>query len=117
MNVERERRLKKAYAQIPEVECKGLCQTYCGPIPVAPVEEERLTEKCGSAPGVNEDTGLCDRLTPDGKCSIYEHRPFICRAFGAVKHPQMTCPHGCKVKGGAISDDRSRQIHHNIMTM
>lgn len=39
------------------------------------------------------DTMDCPLLTSDGKCSIYEHRPAICRIWGVVK--DMQCEHGC----------------------
>lgn len=34
----------------------------------------------------------CDKLKK-GRCSIYENRPYVCRAFGATK--TMRCPFGC----------------------
>lgn len=31
-----------------------------------------------------------------GKCLIYEHRPIICRLFGAASEPNFTCSHGAR---------------------
>jgi len=39
----------------------------------------------------------CVFLTEDKKCSIYDKRPLICKAFGKVKSERLTCPEGCKI--------------------
>ena len=33
------------------------------------------------------------------RCKVYAVRPMICRLFGAVDHPKLTCPHGCRPEG------------------
>lgn len=40
-----------------------------------------------------DETGRCEKLTDDNKCSIYNDRPLICNVddmFDAVYHKQMT---------------------------
>jgi Fe-S-cluster containining protein len=40
----------------------------------------------------NAKEWYCEYLDKDGKCSCYEERPIVCRAFGKVNHPCMKCP-------------------------
>jgi uncharacterized protein len=83
--------LEKLYSSLPHLECKGLCQEACGPIAMTETEFRRISDKSGTVPSVDEH-GTCSLLV-DGKCSVYEVRPAVCRLFGAV--PAMTCPFGC----------------------
>jgi len=88
--------IRALYASLPSVPCKGLCQASCGPIDacVGPVEREMAG---GLDLAVMEwPPAACPMLTEDGKCSKYENRPYICRAWGAIDHPDMTCPWGCR---------------------
>lgn len=87
-----ERRLDAIYAEIPTIDCKGLCAESCGPISVSPDEWRRMKETGGKEPGVNPKTFVCNMLK-DGRCSIYQARPAICRLFGVVE--DLRCPHGC----------------------
>ncbi len=50
----------------------------------------------------------CTHLTNEGRCAIYEHRPLVCRLYGAVK--RMKCPHGCKPKGGYLPEEKAREL-------
>jgi hypothetical protein len=79
------RHLKRLYDSIPPVkgcdECSGnnCCKT---PFAVSPFERSRL-------PGHKfDEVGPCSFLK-DGRCSIYEDRPLICRIYG-------TCNIGCE---------------------
>lgn len=102
--------LKKVYDQVPSIKCKGLCQEFCGALAgpqfgttkaYTAIEEAAMVKRCGSAPRTrgdsteDEDLG-CNKLTPEGRCSIYEHRPLICRVWGVTT--KMRCPHGCEVE-------------------
>lgn len=86
-----EQRLDALYATLPAIQCKGLCQQSCGPIAMTPVEFRRISEASGTTPTV-DNKGTCS-LLKDGKCSVYEQRPTVCRLFGIVK--SMKCPFGC----------------------
>lgn len=86
--------LAKIYAAVPEVHCKGLCQQCCGPVFMSATEERLIAAKHGSIPSYLPNL-RCDKLK-DGKCSIYQDRPLICRLWGAVR--RMQCPHGCRPK-------------------
>jgi Fe-S-cluster containining protein len=43
----------------------------------------------------------------DGRCSVYEIRPTICRLWGATE--SMPCPHGC-TQPGALSQAQSFEL-------
>lgn len=86
------RQIEEVYSNIPaSIQCKGLCQGSCGPIAMTEVEWERIVDKTGSEPTV-DNFGTCSLLV-DGKCSVYEIRPLICRLWGLAK--EMECPFGC----------------------
>lgn len=87
----REAELEAIYRKIPNVHCQGKCQDYCGPLIMSKLERLRIVKVSGAA---CKGTPDCNKLTPDGRCGVYDVRPFICRAWGAVKG--MECPHGCR---------------------
>jgi hypothetical protein len=89
------RTVQDVYAAIPQLDCQGKCQRSCGVIPLFPVEVELLKDKAISAPRCSTTEPICSALK-EGKCSIYENRPFICRLWGNV--PKMPCLWGCKPK-------------------
>lgn len=85
------------YERIPDINCKGLCHESCGPIAMSPVEEARIESKTRQpAPSIKNVAAdfSCCRLDEQKLCSIYTHRPLVCRLFGVVK--AMRCPHGCE---------------------
>jgi Fe-S-cluster containining protein len=98
--------LREIYASIPSPDCKGLCVDECTTVPVFPFELEQLEAATGrklpTMPAGEHIGGLllgneigepCPLLVL-GRCSAYDHRPLICRAFGAVEG--LLCPHGCR---------------------
>lgn len=84
-----ERVVHSIYAQIPDVNCKGLCQECCGPVLMSKTERKLIKVEVAHDP----ETLTCNQLV-DGRCSIYEDRPLVCRLWGAV--PEMPCPFGCE---------------------
>lgn len=88
----KEERYKKLVAKIPESKgCKG-CGQCCGPIPVESFELEILGQ---DAPGYDKKSLQCSNYE-NGKCKIYKNRFMICKLFGSVNHPKLTCPNGCR---------------------
>lgn len=83
--------LDALYAQIPDAGCKGLCQEFCGPVVMSSEEWQRIKERAGNVRAVSLQ---CPLLSPEGKCTVYEVRPMICRLWGSVE--SLRCPHGCK---------------------
>lgn len=98
-----EKAIRRVYAKLPAVHCKGLCQEGCGPIMFSKAEE-KMMRAAGATPPTFDDDATCTALK-DGRCSIYENRPYICRLFGA--HKNMVCPHGCRPERW-VSDEESR---------
>lgn len=112
--------IEAIYARIPDVECKGLCQSACGPIGMTRKEFETIKEKVGDrVEGIPSGRQMfivgkdltCPLLNPDGKCSVYAQRPAICRLYGAIE--LMRCPHGCKPKK-FLRDSQGRQILKDV---
>lgn len=83
--------IKKIYRSLPQVNCKGKCQEACSVALYSKAEEDRLIRRGITPPTFDTDL-TCSKLK-DGRCSIYENRPYVCRAFGATK--AMRCPFGC----------------------
>ena len=66
--------IKALYEKIPSSTCKKGCSECCtNMIQFAPSEEKTM--------GGYEYNGVCSHLK-NGRCTIYENRPFICRIFG-----------------------------------
>jgi Fe-S-cluster containining protein len=91
--------------RIPGFACKKGCHDCCGLVPFTAAEKDRAAairpleqwEPFGDTAFVTRSalaTMTCPFVTADG-CGIYNDRPMICRLFGAVDAPMLTCPHGC----------------------
>lgn len=80
------------YAEVPEFECRGLCQESCGAISMTAAERRRVEQHTGRK---HEPSSPCQHLGPMGQCTIYDVRPLVCRLWGLS--PMMRCPHGCRV--------------------
>jgi hypothetical protein len=95
--------LERIYRSVPTVECKGLCARSCGPIDMSDVERQRIAELGVDIPKptIESLAESCPALV-DNRCTIYDHRPLICRLWGAVE--SMPCPHGCAVTPGLLMD-------------
>jgi len=100
------RKLDELYKEIPSIECKGLCHPSCTVIPVAKIENRRARDRLGKSPynslfdtleeaKVNGLIPPC-RALKNGKCSIYDIRPAICRLYGVSEG--LPCMFGCKPK-------------------
>lgn len=107
--------MRALYAELPTIECKGLCANSCGPIDMNDVERARLVELGVDIPvftqeaarrwAANQRVDDCPALGPMhqhplmanvrmAKCTVYEDRPLICRLWGLSE--SMPCPNGCK---------------------
>lgn len=102
--------LERIYRSVPAVTCRGLCAVACGPIDMSDEERRRIAERGVTIPpptqalaaiAAGQRTEACPALV-DGKCSVYEDRPLICRLWGAVE--SLPCPHGCEVTPGLLMD-------------
>ena len=87
-----------AYPVLPIMQCDPGCTECCKFAPCTKDEFYNIQEyvkKNGIKPIRQE--GQCP-LYIDGKCSVYEVRPLICRLYG--HHEAMTCPRGYNVNIG-----------------
>jgi hypothetical protein len=93
------RTFEDLYALIPDpLGCTGQCWVSCGPIGFSTEEGRRLEATGVHIPNIHEDSKMvetCPALV-DGRCSVYESRPTLCRIWG-VSEP-LPCPFvGCSV--------------------
>lgn len=106
--------LDAVYAELPTIDCRGLCQASCGPVVQgrSMTEQEllRLQDAGGEKRGRQRRAPMtCPYLTAEdetGRCSVYEARPIVCRLWGVVA--EMPCPHGCEPEPGLLSDREAR---------
>lgn len=97
-------KLNDLYDRLPAVQCKGLCVDSCGPIDMSVRERQDIEAAAGHSCRTGED-GLCNMLGDDGRCTVYDLRPMICRMWGAVE--SMPCMFGCVPEGGLMPDDEA----------
>lgn len=121
-------RIRAVWAKVPDVGCKGLCAESCGPIGASRLEVRLLQRRGvrledvttvvmrwvrlmeGEDPEVRPAGELvedCPALV-DGRCSVYDVRPTICRLWGAVEN--MPCPWGCVPEGGHLDTEEGFAI-------
>jgi Putative zinc- or iron-chelating domain len=97
--------LQALYDQVPDIpECDGRCQISCGPLDMSTRERQRIRAAgVRITPGhealARAGTFWCEALR-DGRCSVYELRPMVCRLWGATE--DMPCPYGCVPAGGHL---------------
>lgn len=96
MNDAKRAALHEIYEQIPKIECKGLCTNECTNIGFFKPEFEHLVQITGREPKLDVMTERCNYLTQEGRCGVYDDRPWVCRAYGV--DTRMPCPHGCKAE-------------------
>src|SRR5215469_7714608 len=101
---------------VPDVGCQGLCQAYCGPVSASALERRRLKVRHGlHLHGMDEDLvralltdGVMCPALKEGRCTVYEDRPLICRLWGATE--SLPCPHGCRPEKMLTNDEASALI-------
>lgn len=112
-----------ARRSIPTFDCKLGCHDCCGLVPFSDAEKQAAMKRRpleqwerfsaeSWVPKAALDTFRCPFLTATG-CGIYDDRPMVCRLFGAVDHPMMTCPKGCGPER-KLSDVQSRALIRGV---
>ena len=77
---------------IPTFDCKDGCSDCCKAILVGKREWAAIVKRVGRPLYIKQDVITCP-LLKDGRCSVYDIRPTVCRLFGAVE--DLRCPRGC----------------------
>lgn len=107
--------LEKLRDRIPSFECIPGCTDCCGPVPFSRKEWANVDRKVH----VDDDCQTCPYADQkeNGGCRIHNDRPILCRMFGAVDDPGLTCPHGRgpEVKLTKQEGDSIRMIYRAIM--
>jgi Fe-S-cluster containining protein len=55
--------------------------------------------------------GRCPALV-DGRCSVYDVRPLICRLYASAEG--LRCPHGCQPVSGMLSDADAGRLRNKV---
>ena len=97
--------LDREMARLPALNCKRLCQEYCGPIAMGRMEHKRIVARLGHQPV--HSCVSCPMLAQDGACGIHDIRPLVCRLWGLVE--AMPCPHGCRPERW-VTEEESRRL-------
>lgn len=115
--------LDELYAMLPPIDCKGKCFDSCTSIEVSELERRRISARGVHLPEtpirarqrLHRTVGTharCPALSSFNTCTVYDVRPFVCRAFGMVSESDvpheeifrqaMMCDYGC-IPDGVIS--------------
>lgn len=89
--------LDALYAELPTIDCQGLCWDSCGRIDMAHAERKRIKAEHGVEipDGTKIRTpSLCVALTMFRQCGVYAVRPMICRVWGLSEG--LPCTFGCR---------------------
>lgn len=124
------RTLQEIFNSLPTIECKGLCSDSCGTFHISPAEManiskfvnehnqpwhqflsrvDAITKALDHTMNHAEGCGCfkCPYLE-NGKCTIYDARPLICRLWGVSEG--LGCSYGCKINGKKLSKKEAHAI-------
>lgn len=71
------------------------CFECCWPkIPCTQKEKQQINKylKDNNLKAIEAKEWYCKYLNSQGKCMVYEVRPYICKMFGECGNPMMQCP-------------------------
>lgn len=94
---DRAQQLDDLYAELPAIDCQGLCWDSCDRIDMSRAERRRIAADAGvEIPDGTKAAGptLCVALTMFRQCGVYEIRPLICRLWGLIE--SLPCTFGCR---------------------
>lgn len=79
--------LRKLRTQLNKTKykCKESCFECCTAVPTTEEEIKLMTKELRrlgyDKPPNGKGDEYCEMLTPEGKCSVYDQRPIVCRSF------------------------------------
>jgi Fe-S-cluster containining protein len=94
------------YAELPTMQCQGLCADSCYSLVQTSVERDLVADVTGVRLAlVQTPLTACPALGMLKTCTVYEVRPLICRLWGMT--PGMRCQYGCVPEGGFLSAEQT----------
>jgi Fe-S-cluster containining protein len=104
--------LRAIWDEVPAMkDCKGECQSSCGPIPIAGEERDLVEARGGKKLDFSAESWNCNMLSATGYCTVYSVRPLICRIWGATK--RLPCDKGCEPERW-LTDDEAMALHKRV---
>ncbi len=103
-------RLDALYAEVPAIECQGLCWDSCGRLDMSSAERRRIKTEGGvEIPDGTKAAGpsLCVALTMFRRCGVYAIRPLVCRLWGVIE--SLPCTFGCRPER-MLSDEEAYEL-------
>jgi Fe-S-cluster containining protein len=89
--------LAAIYASLPTIKCQRKCGGTCGLIVAYPTEKRRMEAASGRPLTWSLQSVTCGYFDSVNRaCLVHSVRPLICRLFGVIRDPKMTCPWGCQ---------------------
>jgi Fe-S-cluster containining protein len=77
---------------LPSMKCDDGCGACCGPVTCTPAEFDAVNAYAASHGVKPRRQGITCPFFQEGRCSVHEARPFICRFFG--HSPRLVCERG-----------------------
>jgi Fe-S-cluster containining protein len=94
------------YAELPAMQCQGLCSDSCYSLAQTTVERDLVRDVTGIELNlVQVPPSACPALGMLKTCLAYEVRPLICRLWGMT--PGMRCQYGCVPEGGFLTGEQT----------
>lgn len=81
----------------PAMTCVPSCTECCGLIPCTEAEYKKVAHVVRAKGIIPRAQGLTCPLAQEGKCTVYDARPNICRVFGHSE--RLVCPEGRNANG------------------
>lgn len=81
--------------QLPVMQCDDGCGECCGIVPATQKEFDRVMDYAAEHGIKPAHQGKTCPWFQEGRCTVYEVRPLVCRLFGHTR--LMTCPRGYNV--------------------
>lgn len=86
------------YAELPSIDCQGMCWDSCGPIDMTGAERVRIRRETGvdipAGSFLRHGPSACPALGMLHTCTVYDVRPLICRIWGLTR--RLRCNYGCR---------------------
>lgn len=88
---------KPGSVKLPSMRCDDHCGRCCGPVLVTKKEFDRVVAHVKNCSIFPRRQGCKCPWFQRGRCAVYSVRPLICRLFGHLGVPEMTCHKGYNV--------------------